>query len=293
MIKKSKILLGLYWVIAFVLFSGTLFPQGIIIDHNCTNVSQIPDFWIEQVKTVIKLHYAHTSHGGQLTSGIERLANPSLPGYDSRLTYVLQFKSLPISSELCIMDGQLSATYITPEKYWKDGGDSFTRASLDTYTAINVSMFAFCTQLNSSDEAYVTNYLNVMSQLEQDYPGVTFVYFTGNAQSEGSGGHNRYLRNEQIRDYCRLNNKVLFDFADLDAWYNGEQATYIYNNQTVPVEHPQYNGNDCQHTASLSCETKGKALWWLLARIAGWEGPNEFGQGDILWRNYADGMGEF
>jgi len=87
----------------------------------------------------------------------------------------------------------------------------------------------------------------------------------GNAQSDD---RNRYDRNEQIRKYCIDNNKVLFDFADLDCWYNGEQHT----ENGIPIEHPEYNGDEAGHTTFSSCENKGKAFWWLMARISGWDG---------------------
>lgn len=29
---------------------------------------------------------------------------------------------------------------------------------------------------------------------------------------------NTFLRNEQIRQYCMQNNKILFDFADIESW---------------------------------------------------------------------------
>ena len=76
-----------------------------------------------------------------------------------------------------------------------------------------------------------------MGSLEAAYPNVTFVYFTGNAQS---GIENRYLRNEQIRQNCRENNKWLFDFADIDCWYNGEQHT----ENGIPIEHPHYSNSE-------------------------------------------------
>ncbi|MCD4735297.1 MAG: hypothetical protein K8R53_04595, partial [Bacteroidales bacterium] len=41
--------------------------QGIIIDHTCEELSNIPMSWIDSVQEKQKWHYAHTSHGGQLT----------------------------------------------------------------------------------------------------------------------------------------------------------------------------------------------------------------------------------
>jgi len=255
----------------FILFLPfSLLSQGSIIDHNCTDISKIPDYWIEQAKSLIKVHYAHTSHGSQITIGLQRLADPSLSPYDPRLAFLLQNNSLPRGQGLCIMDGQLNETYITPELYWRKGGDSFTMQVLNTYQAINVSMWAWCRQLDHYSEQEVNDYLEAISKLEKDYPEVTFVYMTGNAQATGEGGYNRYLRNEQIRKYCREKNKVLFDFADLDAWYSGEKATYTYNNQKIPKEHPHYSGSEAAHTTYESCENKGKAFWWMMAKLAGW-----------------------
>ena len=107
-----------------------------------------------------------------------------------------------------------------------------------------------------------------MSQLEAEFPDIMFIYMTGNAQSSEQ---NRYDGNNQIREYCRGNNKFLFDFADLDCWYNGEQHT----ENGIPMEHPQYHGDEAGHTTYTSCDNKGRAFWWLLARMAGWSGANQ------------------
>ena len=56
----------------FVQMFPVAFADGIIIDHRCTDLSQIPDHWLEQSKSPT-LHYAHTSHGSQVTSGILNL----------------------------------------------------------------------------------------------------------------------------------------------------------------------------------------------------------------------------
>jgi hypothetical protein len=95
-------------------------------------------------------------------------------------------------------------------------------------------------------------------------------------------GYNRYLCNEQIRAFCRNNNKILYDFADLDCWwYNPvtsewEQGTYEYEGHIVPVEHPHFNGDEYAHTTEESCIQKGKAFWWFVSLLEGG------GQGDTL-----------
>jgi hypothetical protein len=137
-------------------------------------------------------------------------------------------------------------------------------------------MFGWCGQLDTYSEADVQVYFDSMAVLEAEYPDVTFIYMTGNAQLTGSLGYNRYLRNEQIRQYCAANNKVLFDFADLDSWWfnsvlgQWEHATYDYEGNTVPYQHTAFDGDEAGHTTFESCRQKGRAVWWMAARLVGW-----------------------
>jgi len=245
------------------------YSQAIIIDHNCTDISQIPDTWIDQVKA-LSVHYAHTSHGEQVTVGLERIET-------SKYSVAIGYYTLPTEvGALCIFDGQPGETYIEPEDYWDSAsGRADTNSVLSGNPGITVSMWAWCCQQdwNSSDDTQ--RYLDSMATLEASNPGVTFIYVTGNAQAKWGDGYNRYLRNEQIREYCNANGKVLFDFADIDCWYNGDQNNYQHSGSTVPVEHSHYSGNQAGHTTYESCEQKGKAFWWMMARIAGWDpGPS-------------------
>lgn len=246
-------------------------PGGLIIDHNCIEIEKIPLEYIQAAQSSIKYHYAHTSHGGQITTGLERIESSN-----DTFSVSIGSKTLPDESGvLCMYDGNGDHSYITPDLYWQTAeGLAITHNTLDNNPSLNVSMWSWCTQLNYYDADQTQEYLDAMASLEADYPDVTFVYMTGNAQAGDEDGYNRWLRNEMIRDYCRTNNKVLFDFADLDSWHNGVQATYEYSTggttYTIPIEHEDFNGDEAGHTTYTSCEQKAKAFWWMVAMLAGW-----------------------
>ncbi len=243
--------------------------EGPGVDHNCVNPGSIPPQWIQTVQSDIRLHYAHTSHGGQLTTGLERLE-----AQDPLYSVAIGYSVLPSEAgALCVFDGQYGETYIGPELFWETPeGMDMTRAVLSGNPSINVCMWSWCTQLDWYGQEEVQNYLDAMTTLQGEYPGVTFVYMTGNAQAEGAEGYNRFQRNNQIRQHCEDNGCYLFDFADIDCWYDGQWNTYNYEEMAIPSEHPKYYGDQAGHTTYASCENKGAALWWLLALIAGWNG---------------------
>lgn len=241
--------------------------NGILIDHNCCQLENIPESYISQAKASLILSYGHTSHGSQIVSGMDLL------------------NKLPNSIYL-FNDGEntLKLYDNTPSG---DLGNSdwniLTRNLLASNNTINTVMWSWCGQADGSS-AFINEYLDKMSSLENEFPNIHFIYMTGHLNGSGENG-NLHLRNNQIRDYCSANNKILFDFADIES-YDPDGNYFLNKNaddgcnydggnwaeqwcSSHPDECPEC---DCAHSHSLNCLQKGRAFWWMMARIAGWDG---------------------
>ncbi|MDD1652602.1 MAG: heme-binding protein, partial [Methanomicrobiales archaeon] len=160
-----------------------------------------------------------------------------------------------------------------------------TRNYLSAHSDVNVIMWSWCGQADGSEEDIET-YLDLMSELEEDYPNVRFVYMTGHTNGTGLTG-NLHLRNQQIRDYCEAHNKILFDFEDIESYdpdgkYFGDKnvtdsCAYTGGNWAIEWQNSHTQGvdwYDCPsaHSEPLNANLKAYAAWWLFARLAGWDG---------------------
>ena len=115
-----------------------------------------------------------------------------------------------------------------PVPTWVTPNSSTGRGT--TNPDVNVIIWSWCGQASGyTQQDMIDKYLAPMTQLEADYPGIKFVYMTGHLDGGGSAG-NLNLRNQQIRDYCTANNKILFDFADIESYDPDGTTNYMLLN---------------------------------------------------------------
>jgi hypothetical protein len=136
-------------------------------------------------------------------------------------------------------------------------------------------------------------YLNATQQYvdycaSNGYP--TKVFFTTGPvdtswYNTGENGYQRHLKTEYIRSYVNAHGGILFDYADILCWGNdGTQTTVPWTDSggtehVFPYIHDDnmHNldgswSNESGHIGERGALRLGKALWYLLARLAGWSG---------------------
>jgi hypothetical protein len=116
-----------------------------------------------------------------------------------------------------------------------------------------------------------------------------FIYQTGH--TDGNPSYSRLKKhNKMIREYCKKNGKVLYDFADIESWdpeknyyednYNCSWCEEWCRNhpdecQNLPQECSGGVPTGCPHTHGYNCYIKAKAYWFMLARLVGWDGLSQ------------------
>ncbi len=260
--------------------------ETIIADHTIVNkvrFDQIPDTDIINAKSTLHIAYGHTSHGSQIITGMNELSvfKESQGGIEGLYDWNEGGADGALDIDDYFVSGDLGNPDLTT---WADRTESYLDniGNLD----VNVVMWSWCGQVSSASEQDINTYLTLMSTLETSYPNIHFVYMTGHTDGTGLEG-NLHIRNNQIRNYCLENGKILFDFADIESYdpdgcYFGDK----FVNDNCAYHNDTYSGNwalewqetnpdgwyNCSsaHSQPLNANLKAYAAWWMFARIAGW-----------------------
>lgn len=319
MTKRFIIQIKLF-VVLFFSYSylhSQVFDGYLLVDHTAVQqFDSIPQEWLDEAKK-LTVHYGHTSHGSQILSGLVILNKVDSTKYNMSLkdegnAQAGITESIPPEERIPVglpPDGE-NTLQITREGAWHVGywstndGLEGTKNVLSYNNGLfDISGWAWCGEHSSSDDQIIHDYLSAMEDLETSFPTMRFFYMTGHVDPR-SNDANRH--NNMIREYCRENNKILYDFADIESWdldgnfYSDappdcewcqtwcdgsahDDCVECQHNDIIPPNSDECCsgagcGNIygcermCAHSHGINCLIKGKAFWWMMARLAGWEG---------------------
>ncbi|HBO43664.1 MAG TPA: hypothetical protein DD670_06985 [Planctomycetaceae bacterium] len=282
--RMASIAIGTCFCLVSPVHSNACRAAGLVIDHGNTDLASLSLWAVRQAKAELHIAYGHTSHGSQVTEGMTAM-NAFINGGGLGMSCpvdTFKWNDGPSAGALDIDDYFASGDLGNPNyTAWADG----TRTYLDnpTNSDVNVILWSWCGQADTT-AANIDLYLGLMTQLEIDYPDVRFVYMTGHVNGCATTG-NLFLRNQQIRDYCIANGKVLYDFADIESWdpdgnYYGDKLVlddcsydsdgngtrdrnWAIDWQNTHTQNVEWFSCSCSHSQPLNGNQKAYAAWSL------------------------------
>ncbi len=274
----------------------------------------IPDAYINAARNDLHIAYQHTSHGTHVSRGMFGLPdfqagddtkfaisnnNPQPDKLDFR-DYALASYAAPDDDASDLSRNETA--FIQATRNYLDDPDN---------SEINVVMWSWC---NIAGHDVESNYLPGMQTLINEYstggskigdgPGqrensVSFIFMTGHANKGDNVGDGKPKdQADLITNYCQENKFYCLDYYGIDThcmegnywedagddgnsstrgdfyaeWQNSHSLGADYfENKTSPGGSVTYGAHNSQH---ITANRKAFAMWYILARIAGWDGED-------------------
>ena len=290
--RAARLVLAVSVALGLLTASPTPALSG-VVDHTCADLGTIPESAIEQAKATLHIAYGHTSHGSQLISGMGTSGGAQLDAFmtaQGATPGLYLWNAGGSGGALDLRDTPFSGASDlgNPDRYaW----ESATRTYLAANPEVNVILWSWCGQASTTTDQ-IDIYLDLMEGLIADYPDVQFVFMTGHLDGSGPTGLLN-LANEHIRDHCRIHDRILYDFADIESFdpeglenymeidandncdYDSDgdgsrDRNWALDWQGAHTEGVDWWPSSAAHSQHLNGNLKGYAAWWLWATLAGW-----------------------
>ena len=278
---------NLAFILIMLLFKSFLYGQ-LIINHLNTDITELYEAEIKKAKSDLHIAFSHTSHGSQVTDGMNGLisfANNGGKGLSLPID-IFDWDNGGTNGALDLhdyaMDGDVGYYpnwYNNTVNYLNDANNN----------DINVVMWSWCGQVGDKYAAgtLYSDYLEPMALLEGTYPDVKFVYMTGHLDHWDDA--NNKEANDSIRRHCLREEKILYDFADIESYdpdgkffqYAGDDCSYYSSESSdtplgnwatewraLHTENTDWYNCEAAHSDALNANLKAYAAWAMFVAIA-------------------------
>ncbi len=242
-------------VLALATWAGGSERSAIIVDHNCVNLSAIPEGYLLPASS-LRVLMRHASVGQGIAWGLDCLA-----GAHPTQSTCSCFPAGRYDRDNWVFEPRMGN--------WREKTDDLAAQAAARTNDFDVFMSKFC-YIDALGESHPDweYFCGRMEQLEADYPDKTFVWWTIPLTRDGQPGTDVF--NAQMRVYCVDHQKVLFDIADIECHDpNGVKLVHAQGNEVISQGYTKEI--HAGHLNPAGRVRVASAFWHLMARLAGWD----------------------
>jgi uncharacterized protein YjdB len=276
----KKLFLNLIFIQLTLSSYGQIIANHTVVDQ----FDKIPQSYINKVKTMW-MSYPGESHSEAIRRGLE-LLEAAYPAYQVE---VAEYTSpAPYTTAYLRADANTwgDVDHVTGWIRWYGEEDWYTSAAAIARTkagitycnttgpALSAIGFGLCYGDGGGNYIAATqSYIDHCSA--NGYP--TKVFFTTGPVDVDLHAHEWFVNYQAIRAYVAANTtRILFDFADILCYNNNGTGPNTIVDESFTIPHiteesasPDVGGFHFSNAGALRL---AKAMWWMLARMAGWDG---------------------
>lgn len=275
--------------------------QSLTVDHtSIKRFDSIPARWLDSVKTMV-IQIVGQSHGRQIPKGLELLEAQNAK-YSVQIgtnpNQLTEAKALTVIRSYGNGSSWSSVVSVGDERYWsiengRQRTETTAQQAISEKRPLRISLWCWCWDIcspnychNEAGDLMTFNdercaaYVGAIQRFNKKIIATKFIYHTSVTDTRvNENGWRVTSYNDSIRAAAAKNNGILFDQADIENWNatNTQRRFDTWEGHTLYLRHPDYEETvgvayADGHTNEALCIRKAKGLWYLLARIAGWDG---------------------
>lgn len=258
-------------IIFLALYFKPAFSQSFFFDHNSLQEFELlSDAEINAAKN-LRIMFRHASVGTTINNALD-----CLQGTRSNPKECTEYEPYKFDRRNISFQGR-------PNSGWQGKIDDFKTKVEANYNKYDIFSFKYCF-LDGLDETqepcgkpFSENKTNqawellkaTYEELENKYPDKIFIWWT--IPLTQTGQYCTEYLNRKIRDYCRLNDQILFDIADIEC--HDTVGNHIVNQQDWEIAFKPYCGE--QKEGAQACHPNwyasikmAKIFWVMMVDIA-------------------------
>ncbi len=242
--------------------------KSLVVDHLCVDAKDnvIPADALKKAQG-LRIVFGHQSVGFDVIHGLQALSASKPARY--RLTIQPQIQAAWFSRNAGLGEWFVGKNGDAIGKV--DDFERQVRAGFGDHVDVAMMKLCYADMTDQADPQAIFEHMREAYEgLEKDYPKVRFVWWTVPVPKPDRLTEKRTAINDLIRAYVRAHGQTLLDLADLESHdASGKAVLHPGGGEKLDEAYSRDQGG---HLNDEGGQRVGRAVWWLLARVAGWAG---------------------